>query len=138
MAEVSDWNISDNDKLKALSALDESHGIVMIAARNAGIARSTFYRWMDEDEKFKAAVEEIREAAIDHVESKLFSLIDGGDTGSTIFFLKTRAKKRGYIERTELTGADGKDLNYNVTLDLSGNTKHTIEPVPGPEGGQAG
>jgi len=62
---------------------------------------------MDEDTAFKAAVEEIRESAIDHVESKLFSLIDSGDTGSTIFFLKTRAKKRGYVERSEITGADG-------------------------------
>ena len=122
MAEVgiTDWGISDNDKLKALAELDKVHGIVSAASKNANIARSTFYRWMDEDEKFKAAVDEIRESSIDHVESKLFELIDGGDTGSTIFFLKTRAKKRGYIERTELTGADGKDLQYqpviNVTL----------------------
>jgi hypothetical protein len=107
---ATDWGISDNDKLKALCELDHSHGIVSVASRNAGIARSTFYRWMDEDETFKAAVEEIREASIDHVENKLFNLIDSGDTGSTIFFLKTRGKKRGYVERTELTGADGKDL----------------------------
>ena len=107
METTQNWNISDADKLKALLELDKAHGIVMVAARNGGVARSTFYRWMEEDTDFKAAVEEIREAAIDHVESKLFSLIDSGDTGSTIFFLKTRAKKRGYIERTELTGADG-------------------------------
>jgi len=107
MAEVQDWGISDGDKLKALEELDKAHGIVMTAARNGGVARSTFYRWMDEDTAFKAAVEEIRESAIDHVESKLFSLIDSGDTGSTIFFLKTRAKKRGYVERSEITGADG-------------------------------
>jgi hypothetical protein len=53
-------------------------------------------------------------------------------TGS-IFALKNM----GWMDhnRTELTGADGKDLNYNVTLDLGGNTKHTIEPVSGQEGG---
>ena len=58
------------------------------------------------------------------VESKLFSLIDSGDTGSTIFFLKTRGKKRGYVERSEITGADGKDLNYTVTLDIGGTNNN--------------
>lgn len=119
MAEAQDWGISDNDKLKGLSELDKAHGVVMTAARNAGVARSTFYRWMDEDETFKAAVEEIREAAIDHVESKLFSLIDSGDTGSTIFFLKTRAKKRGYVERNEITGPDGEPLAAAITINVT-------------------
>ena len=32
-------------------------------------------------------------------------------------------------QRTELTGADGKDLNYNVTLNLGGQPNNN-EPIP--------
>src|SRR6185295_6087395 len=87
----------------------KSHGVVSVACNNAGIARSTFYNWK-EDEEFYKAVEEVNEDAIDHVESKLFQLIDKEDTAATIFFMKTRAKKRGYVERTELSGPDGDPL----------------------------
>jgi hypothetical protein len=31
----------------------------------------------------------------------------GTDTSAVIFFLKTRGKKRGYVERNEVTGKDG-------------------------------
>jgi hypothetical protein len=32
-----------------------------------------------------------------------------------IFFLKTQGKSRGYVERQEVTGADGKKL-FEVTI----------------------
>lgn len=115
MAESLNWDGWDGDKLKALHALEATHGIVSVAAQNCGIGRSTLYRWLEEDEAFKRALEDIREAAIDYVESKLLSLIDSGDTGSTIFFLKTRGKKRGYVERTEHTGADGGPV-FNIIM----------------------
>lgn len=58
------------------------------------------------------------------------------DTTAAIFWLKNRQKDKWRDQtRTELTGADGKDLNYTVTLDL-GNTKNIInlvqEQEPGP------
>lgn len=58
--------------------------------------------------------------------------LQGQQCVGSIFALKNMGWKDN--SRTELTGADGKDLNYNVTLDLGGNTKHTIEPVSGREG----
>lgn len=124
----------DAPKKRILDALAKSKGIVSSACDAADIPRSTFYNWCKNDEAFKAAVDDVQDIALDYVEGQLFKLIEGSDTAATIFFMKTRGKKRGYIERTELTGADGKDLNYNVTLDLGGNTKHTIEPVSGREG----
>ena len=104
------WDNWDGDKKRVLEALDECYGIVSKAAANAKVGRSTIYRWLESDKEFKAAVEEIRDAAVDHVESQLFNLINNGDTGSTIFFMKTRAKNRGYVERTEITGAGGNPL----------------------------
>jgi len=48
------------------------------------------------------------------VESKLYSKALAGDTTSMIFFLKTQGKKRGYIERQEITGEDGNELVIKV------------------------
>lgn len=110
----------DTNKKTTLKALEISKGIVSTACNSANIARSTFYDWCNRDEDFKKAVDEINEAAIDFVESKLIEKIDGitvqtynskgdpviyeqppSDT-AIIFFLKTRGKKRGYVERTEV------------------------------------
>lgn len=133
-----------SDTKKAiLTALETYHGIVTDACGSIGLPRSTFYDWLKSDPEFKAAVDEIQDVALDFVESKLFQKINGvamlGDEGEVynqppsdtaiIFYLKTRGKKRGYIERTELTGADGKDLNYNVTLNLGGQPNNN-EPIP--------
>lgn len=71
------------------------------------MSRATFYEWLKGDEVFKASYDNEQEALIDHVESKLFDLIDRRDTTAIIFFLKTRAKARGYVERQEVTGANG-------------------------------
>ena len=115
----------DNKKKEILSALEVKFGIVSEACRSIGFSRSTFYDWLNTDPVFKKAVEEITEVALDYVEGKLFEKITGVEhvTGvdrngediiyslppsdtAIIFYLKTKGKKRGYIERveTELSG----------------------------------
>jgi hypothetical protein len=56
---------------------------------------------MEVDPEYKAAVQALSEVAIDFAESKLHKLIENNDTAATIFYLKTKGKKRGYIERVE-------------------------------------
>ena len=99
-------------KMKAamLEALKVSFGIIAHAAQQVGINRTTHYTWLDSDPEYKAAVAELKEYKKDFIESKLIKLINEGDTAATIFAAKTQLKDRGYIERTELTGADGKVL----------------------------
>lgn len=89
-------------KKRMLKALEESLGIVSVAASNAGIHRSTHYLWMNNDEDYKKAVEEIHNVCLDFAESKLFENIKGKRETSIIFYLKTRGKNRGYVERQEL------------------------------------
>ena len=85
-------------------------------AKTLNVDRRTFYRWIDEDENFKKAYEDQQEALIDFAESSLLKSINNGSDTATIFFLKTKGKKRGYVERTELSGNDGKDLIPARTL----------------------
>jgi hypothetical protein len=40
--------------------------------------------------------------ALDFAESQLHKQIQSGEVSSTIFYLKTKGKKRGYVERSEV------------------------------------
>lgn len=84
-----------------IEALEKSLGVVTTAAKQAGISRDTHYRWLKEDEEYKQSVEELSDVALDFAESQLFKQIKDGNTAATIFFLKTKGKHRGYIERQE-------------------------------------
>jgi hypothetical protein len=118
---------SQNATLKKnamLKALESTLGVVTSACEVVGIDRRTHYRWMNEDEAYRVQVESLTDLAIDFAESKLFELINGAhrevstpdgevisikdapNTSATIFYLKTRGKKRGYVERTELAGVN--------------------------------
>ena len=104
-------------KKAMIDALEKSLGIVTTAAKTAGIDRTTHYRWLDEDEDYKKAVEDIAEMTIDFAESQLHKQIKDGNQSSTIFYLKTKGKKRGYIEASEqmidLKGAVPISINKN-------------------------
>ena len=85
-----------------LKALEKSLGVVTTACKFVAISRETHYRWLREDEDYKTAVDGISEIAIDFAESKLHDSIENGSDTAIIFYLKTKGKKRGYIERSEI------------------------------------
>lgn len=60
-------------------------------------------------------ITDARESMIDTAESMLYKQIGEGNTTAIIFFLKTQGRQRGYIERQELTGADGERLSVTLT-----------------------
>lgn len=89
-------------KKAMLEALYECLGVVTSACESVGIDRKTHYNWLEKDEAYKKAVNEMQNVALDFVECELFSQIQRGEPASTIFYLKTKGKARGYIERQEL------------------------------------
>ena len=97
-----------------LDALEKSLGVVTTACRSAGISRSTHYKWIDEDEEYKKNYESVKDIAIDFAESQLHKQISKGNAVSTIFFLKTQGKKRGYVERQEISGVS--DAPFTILL----------------------
>lgn len=108
---------NDINKKGMIEALEKSLGIVTTACKAVGISRETHYRWLREDEKYKASVDSIADIALDFAESSLHKQIQKGDVSSTIFYLKTKGKHRGYIERQEVTGKDGANLVSIVVPD---------------------
>jgi hypothetical protein len=102
--------ITHPKKRAMLFALESKMGVVTTACKAVGINRRLHYDWLERDAEYRKAVEELDNVSLDFAESQLFKQIHDGEVASTIFYLKTKGKKRGYIERTEVTGKDGRDL----------------------------
>lgn len=64
-----------------------------------GIERVTFYRWYENDAKFHQAVDDLENVRLDFAEDMLNIKMQQGDTAAIIYFLKTKGKHRGYIEK---------------------------------------
>ena len=109
---------SDILKKKMIEALEKSLGVVTTACKTAGVARSTHYDWMAADAKYKEAVEGLQDVALDFAESKLFKSIENGSDTATIFYLKTKGKKRGYVERQEIAHEIEKPIFKPIDLDV--------------------
>lgn len=112
-----------------IEALGKSLGIVTNACKQVGISRQTHYKWLREDFDYAKACKDIDNVTLDFAESKLHEQIFEGNVASIIFFLKTKGKQRGYVERQEL------DVKQN-TPDLSGlSTQELIDMVENGENG---
>lgn len=107
---------TEQHKKAMLEALEKSLGVVTTACKSVGIGRTTHYMWLDEDPEYRAAVDSISDIAVDFAESSLHKQIKDGNPTSTIFFLKTKGKKRGYVERQEIDL--GTDNHFRVEINL--------------------
>jgi hypothetical protein len=99
-------------KKDVLDALERSLGIVSTACEKAGINRSTHYDWLKSDPEYKEAVRLIEERTIDFAESHLHALIKDKNPAAVIFFLKTKGKARGYVERQEIQVEESRPLSW--------------------------
>jgi hypothetical protein len=107
---------TEQHKKAMLEALEKSLGVVTTACKSVGIGRTTHYMWLDEDPEYRRDVESISDIAVDFAESSLHKQIKDGNPTSTIFFLKTKGKKRGYVERQEVDL--GTDNHFRVEINL--------------------
>ena len=112
---------SDTNKKAMIKALHDTVGVVSPACEAVGIHRSTHYRWLEEDQEYKKEVESVQDFQLDFVESKLFDNIRNNDVTSTIFYLKTRGRSRGYIERSELKIDSEQPIFNGIDLDVPTN-----------------
>ena len=96
------------------SSIVKAFGNLSTAAKSLQVERATLYRWIEQD-GLEEAVQEGRNRRLDFAESMLDKGMQDGNMTAIIFYLKTQGKSRGYIERQEVTGADGKKL-FEVTI----------------------
>ena len=103
---------SDTLKGNLIAAMEKSLGVVTTACKAVGCSRETFYRYCKEDKEFKDTIEDISNITLDFAESQLHKQIADGSTTATIFLLKTKGKKRGYVETTAIEVTEKKPLTW--------------------------
>ena len=89
-------------KKNVLEALKKSLGVVTTACQIANVSRMQFYEWYNKDPDFKKQCDDVQNVALDFAESHLYKQIKDGNVTATIFYLKTKGKNRGYVERQEI------------------------------------
>ena len=108
----------DISKEAFIIAYKENFGNITIACESAGVGRGQYKAWCDKDPEFRQRLAEIEpeEIMLDFGEHKLMERVAKGDTLATMFLLKTKGKRRGYIERQEVAheGDVVKQITVNV------------------------
>jgi len=102
---------------RMIEELTRTKGMVYIAAENLGCTPQTVYNYVNSNPEIAAAKELAEGKVLDQAELNLYKAILNGEPWALQFVLKTKGKKRGYVERTELTGADGTELIKTVGFD---------------------
>ena len=114
---MSPTNTTPNKKKKFLEIFKSKACNISISCDAVGINRSTYYEWMKKDKKFSSLIIEHQEGLLDFTESKLMQNISKGKEASIFFHLKTRGKKRGYIERQEIEHS-GEDTSRPTKIEI--------------------
>jgi len=108
----------DISKEAFIIAYKENFGNITIACESAGVGRGQYKAWCDKDPEFRQRLAEIEpeEIMLDFGEHKLMERVAKGDTLATMFLLKTKGKRRGYIERQEV--AHEGDVVKQITVNI--------------------
>ncbi len=100
------------NKKKFLQVYREKGCNISATCDAVNISRTAFYKAKKEHPSFAEGIDEVNESLIDYAESMLMSNIKDGKETSIIFYLKTKGKERGYVERVE------QEVTVNPFLEL--------------------
>jgi hypothetical protein len=87
--------------------LRECDGSMADVARSFKVTRQAVHVFIERHPALKPVLHDCREVMKDDAEASLYRSVRAEESWAIQFYLKTQAKDRGYIERKELTGADG-------------------------------
>lgn len=107
--------------IKIAAALTKAKGNVTVVADQFDVSRAAIQKRIAASKHLAEVLADARESMIDKVESRFQAdcLKDEPHyQTSRIFFLKTQGKSRGYVERQELTGADGDAVSLKIVKEI--------------------
>lgn len=116
---------------KFKKALEGSIGVYASIAQKLDVDRSTITKYLKKHPELMPLVEEERERMIDLAENKLFTKINSGEWAPIQFYLKTKGKGRGYVEKQEIEHSGEIDKKLEVIF-VDGNEdkqKHNEGPI---------
>lgn len=118
-AQVEDKPLYPKEKFE--EAIKLSFGVKASVAAAAGCSRQTvdnaFERWPELREQFDLQRSTLVSLATNSLVNEIINSKSEGHTRAYMFVLKTLGKEEGFIERNEVTGADGAAL-LNISPDI--------------------
>ena len=93
--------------------MQNNNGNVKLACKKINISRTSYYRWLKKDKKFRKIINEVKEEIIDDVEASLIDRIHNDKNGGilAIQWLKAKAKHRGWGDKDE---EDKKNIKVKI------------------------
>lgn len=105
---------------QAEQALLACYGNVSAAARALNVDHSTLFHRLKNNERLQAARAMAEEQTLDLAEDGLVSAVRDREAWAICFLLKTRGKKRGYIEKQEQSVQLSGEADFLAALRGSG------------------
>jgi len=99
-----------------LKAIEGSWGIKNQIARKLNCDRGTVDNYISRHPTVARAYEAERAKIVDAAEAQGIKKVNDGDGQMIRFILATLGKDRGYVQRQELTGADGGPVEHKVSI----------------------
>jgi hypothetical protein len=90
-----------------IGAIPGTGGIITAVARRVGCDWDTAKKYIEQHPSVAKAYQNECESVLDLAEAKTIELIKDGDVQMIRYYLSTKGKRRGYVERTEHSGPDG-------------------------------
>lgn len=109
---------------KVKNSIDNSMGIRSLIAQRCGVDRSTLTKFLEKDKNQKIAdlIEEEKEKTLDIGEKQLLNLVTKGDFQAVKLLLTTRGRKRGYVEKQEISHENA-PISINIQEDKNNGKK---------------
>lgn len=95
-------------------ALHETGAIIADAAQKLGVSRVALYRFIKKHSAMQDLRLEIENETIDLAEYHIVQAILAGDMKTIRWYLERKGRHRGYVTRSEQTGADGEPLQFQA------------------------
>lgn len=111
---------------KIVDAIHKSKGMVTVAARMLGCTRKTVYDSMQRHPEIGEAIQQERDLIVDVAELKLADAVQKGEGWAVCFTLKCIGKGRGYVERQEVTGANGGPIQVDAIKQAAEQARYHI------------
>ncbi len=104
----------DLEKVKA--QIEKKKGNLSAIGRTFKVSRQAVQKFVKNNTELQELVNDAREAMVDDAEDSLGKAVKKGEAWAVCFALKTQGKGRGYVERIEQTGIDGKPIQTETTI----------------------
>ena len=91
-------------KKKVKNAIKGSGGVLSVLAEKCDVSRSAITQFLQKkrNQDVKELIEQEKERIIDLAENKLHGLINKEDFQAIRYYLNTKGKSRGYVEKQEV------------------------------------